>query len=47
MKIKEDLSDLDESEEQRFLLSNEESNQKKILWNSMYGDWLEEKTKIN
>ena len=45
--IKEELSDMDESEAQKFLLSMDESNQKKILWNSMYGDWLEEKTKIN
>ena len=45
--MKEDLSDLEEQECQEFILSQEESDQKKVLWTNMYGDWLREKEKIN
>ena len=47
MQLKEDLSDLEEQECQEFILSQEESDQNKVLWTNMYGDWLREKEKIN
>ncbi len=42
IKDAEELSDIDENEVQKFIVSNDEYKLKKLLWEILFRDWIEE-----
>ena len=45
--MKDDLSELDDKEVNDLILTKQEREQKTVLWNSMYGDWVKRKEEMN